>query len=209
MRPQDENHTLPMDDQPAKPQYIREQHNHNCQQFFGDISGCVFAMPGSTVHLNQPAAPAPAETPAPPAKPKPRKATPHKPTTCTYTYRWMDKCPERITHLYQGLLSLGWIDSSTKPDTFQALFSGQAAEFRIRWTDSTALLWYLFKLIKDRKYVTRPDGVTTWAIEKSHFVGKDGRVINDWNNQHTPQQHAAQVKFLANLLNPLEPIPER
>jgi len=34
-------------------------------------------------------------------------------------------------------------------------------------------------------------------------------VINDWNNQHTPQQHAAQVKFLANLLNPLEPIPER
>lgn len=38
-----------MDDQPAKPVYIKEQHNENCQQFFGNVTGCVFAMPGATV----------------------------------------------------------------------------------------------------------------------------------------------------------------
>ena len=25
-----------------KPTYIKEQHNHNCQQFFGNISNCTF-----------------------------------------------------------------------------------------------------------------------------------------------------------------------
>ena len=24
-----------------KPTYIKEQHNHNCQQFFGNISNCT------------------------------------------------------------------------------------------------------------------------------------------------------------------------
>lgn len=40
----------PMENQPAKPEYIKEQHNHNCQQFFGPVTGCVFAMPGAIVN---------------------------------------------------------------------------------------------------------------------------------------------------------------
>lgn len=58
---QDNTSTLPMDDQPAKPTYIAQQSNNNCQQFYGPISGCVFAMPGAQVTNNpvppQPAAP--------------------------------------------------------------------------------------------------------------------------------------------------------
>lgn len=50
MKDTNENLLLPMDDQPAKPVYINEQHNHNCQQFYGPITGCVFAMPGATVN---------------------------------------------------------------------------------------------------------------------------------------------------------------
>ena len=34
-----------------KPEYIENQTNNNCQQFFGPVSGCVFAMPGSTVNM--------------------------------------------------------------------------------------------------------------------------------------------------------------
>lgn len=30
-----------------KPTYIKEQHNHNCQQFFGNISNCTFMMPSA------------------------------------------------------------------------------------------------------------------------------------------------------------------
>ena len=50
MKDTNETPLLPMDDQPAKPVYINEQHNHNCQQFYGAITGCVFAMPGATVN---------------------------------------------------------------------------------------------------------------------------------------------------------------
>lgn len=50
MKDTNENPLLPMDDQPAKPVYINEQHNHNCQQFYGPVTGCVFAMPGATVN---------------------------------------------------------------------------------------------------------------------------------------------------------------
>lgn len=34
-----------------KPEFIGKQENHNCQQFYGPVSGCVFAMPGSTVQM--------------------------------------------------------------------------------------------------------------------------------------------------------------
>ena len=37
-----------------KPDYIENQVNNNCQQFFGPVSGCVFAMPGSDVHMPEP-----------------------------------------------------------------------------------------------------------------------------------------------------------
>ena len=50
MNTPNENLIVPMDDQPAKPVYINEQHNHNCQQFYGPVTGCVFAMPGANVY---------------------------------------------------------------------------------------------------------------------------------------------------------------
>lgn len=50
MKTTKENLIKSMDDQPAKPMYIKEQHNHNCQQFFGPVTGCVFAMPGANVY---------------------------------------------------------------------------------------------------------------------------------------------------------------
>ena len=50
MKDTNENLLLPMDDQPAKPVYINEQHNNNCQQFYGPVTGCVFAMPGANVN---------------------------------------------------------------------------------------------------------------------------------------------------------------
>ncbi len=50
MKTTNENPIQPMEDQPAKPVYIEKQENHNCQQFYGPVSGCVFAMPGATVN---------------------------------------------------------------------------------------------------------------------------------------------------------------
>ena len=50
MKTTNENPILPMEDQPAKPVHIEKQENHNCQQFYGPVTGCVFAMPGATVN---------------------------------------------------------------------------------------------------------------------------------------------------------------
>ena len=50
MKTSNDNLIQPMEDQPSKPLYIGEQHNHNCQQFYGPVTGCVFAMPGATVN---------------------------------------------------------------------------------------------------------------------------------------------------------------
>ena len=50
MKTTQETPIQPMEDQPAKPIYIEKQENHNCQQFYGPVTGCVFAMPGATVN---------------------------------------------------------------------------------------------------------------------------------------------------------------
>ena len=50
MKTTHENPTWPKDDQPAKPVHIERQENHNCQQFYGPVTGCVFAMPGARVN---------------------------------------------------------------------------------------------------------------------------------------------------------------
>jgi hypothetical protein len=50
MKTEVKNPLLPMEDRPAEPLYIKEQHNHNCQQFYGPVTGCVFAMPGAQVY---------------------------------------------------------------------------------------------------------------------------------------------------------------
>ena len=50
MKTSNENPIMPMDDQPVKPVHIGKQENHNCQQFFGNVTGCVFAMPGAIVN---------------------------------------------------------------------------------------------------------------------------------------------------------------
>lgn len=42
-----------------KPVHIEHQENHNCNQFFGNIYGGVFPMPGATVNYNPTIAPQP------------------------------------------------------------------------------------------------------------------------------------------------------
>lgn len=43
----EENQEEMLQTNPQKPTYIKEQKNYNCQQFFGNISGCTFTMPSA------------------------------------------------------------------------------------------------------------------------------------------------------------------
>lgn len=128
---------------------------------------------------------------------------PFKPTEATYTYVYQKDCPQAIAMLYSALIGKKWLEEHTKPEIFEKLFSGETCAFTIRWNlDTTQLLWYLFKRLKDLNYITRPKGITKWQIEKSHILSKQGRQIDDWHNQHVPTD-TTDVDALVDLLNPL------
>lgn len=131
---------------------------------------------------------------------------PFKPTDATYTYVYQKDCPKAIATLYSALMSKKWLEEHTKLEDFEKLFSGRPSAFTIRWNrETTQLLWYLFKLLKEHNYITRPEGISKWQIEKSHILSKQGRLIDDWHSQHEPTDKT-EVEALANLLDPLEAI---
>lgn len=192
-----------------KPAYIKEQHNTNCQQFFGPVTNCIFAMPGSNI-TQQPALP-PQQAASTPrvTRPKPatRKAAGRKLSSATFGYRWMEQEPARITMLYQALLVLGWIDKGTSPDHFLQLFEGQECDVRVKWTGTQQHLYYLVQCITQRGYVTLPPGGTKWVVVSSHFVDKESRQFSDFNKQKTPTLKAGIIEQLAELLNGAKPAP--
>lgn len=137
---------------------------------------------------------------------KGKQEQPFKPTEETYTYVYQKDNPSGISKLYNALMRLEWLEKHTPLETFEKLFSGQRGAFTIRWNrDTTQLLWFMFKLMKERNYITRPEGITKWAIEKSHFLSKQGRQIEDWHSQHEPTDKT-QVEALVDLLDPTEAI---
>lgn len=119
-----------------------------------------------------------------------------------FTYRWLEENPERIVRLYQALLKTEWIAKDTKPDDFLGIFGGKNCNIKVKWTGSQAELWYLFKLLFDRKYLSWPQGVGQWIIVQSHFVDGKSKVFTDFNSQHEPKKKLGVINALAELLNP-------
>ena len=116
-----------------KPTYIKEQHNHNCQQFFGNISNCTFMMPSappSEGSTNPPTTssedsanpPATSFEGSPDKSGKRRKKTVtanEKPLTIRY-YRHGNKGilarqRQRVDILYRKWTEWKWIDADTDP----------------------------------------------------------------------------------------------
>lgn len=129
-----------------------------------------------------------------------------KPTDATYTYVYQKERPQAIALLYNALMGKKWLDNNTPLELFEKLFSGESGAFTIRWNlETTQLLWYLFKRMKELNYISRPDGTTKWQIEKSHILSKQGRQIDDWHSQHAPK-NTTDVDLLVELLNPLNDI---
>lgn len=76
-----------------KPTYIKEQHNHNCQQFFSNISNCTFMMPSAPPSEGSANPPATSSESSPDKSGKRRKKTVmanEKPLTIRY-YRHGNK----------------------------------------------------------------------------------------------------------------------
>ena len=94
----------------------------------------------------------PTISPTSPRKPKAKRTTPRV-TTSSFTYRWLNTTPQRITTLYQYLLRAQWIASDTNPDDFFSIFSGQPSTARVKWIEKQSYLYYFIRRAVDKELI--------------------------------------------------------
>ena len=143
----------------------------------------------------------PTISPTSPRKPKAKRTTPRV-TTATFTYRWLNTTPQRITTLYQYLLRAQWIASDTNPDDFFSIFTGKESNARIKWIGSNLQLAYLIRLMTERNYISIPKRVGKWTCVYNHFVDKNSHQLLNLNRLHIPKKSKMVVEQMAELLNP-------
>ena len=143
----------------------------------------------------------PTTSSTPPRKPKAKRTTPRV-TTSSFTYRWLNTTPQRITTLYQYLLRAKWIAADTNPDEFFSLFTGKESNARIKWTGSNLQLAYLIRVITEQNYISTPKRVGKWTCVYNHFVDKNSRQLPKLSRLHIPKKSKSAVEQMAELLNP-------
>lgn len=153
-----------------KPTYIKEQHNNNCQQFFGPISNCQFIMPAPAAQeARQPKKAKPKRA----AKPKatPSKTTP--PKTLKYYQHGhkglLSKQRNRVDMLYKLWVRLGWIDRNTDPDNFDAFFEGEPRHCNITWTGNGTTLFFMLKELLLSNFIEKQSNCSPTSMAKEQF----------------------------------------
>lgn len=187
-----------MDDQPAKPTYIAQQTNNNCQQFYGPISGCVFAMPGAQVTQQmapQKAASSTAEksscsenASASEKRRQSSKPTPTKRELMTFARK--DISDGHLRLLYVLLTHNGWL-SGQEPD-FLALFSGQESRITLTWLEpyGKGTLRFLFRQMQAEGLIDVPRGFSLDHIIEGHFTDTLGQFLTGLNSSGEPNAKA-------------------
>lgn len=144
-------------------------------------------------------------------KPETKAKRPRKPKAArivedVYKYRWIDSKEGnlRLVKLYQLLIDerFRMLDSAVSPDSWCALFMGEAKSFTMKWTGKQAHLRYLFKLLLQKKYITFDrKSAGQWEILGSHFLNAQGKPFTDWDSQHDPSRRACTLEMFAEVLN--------
>ncbi len=149
-----------------KPTYIHEQHNTNCQQFFGPITNCTFTMPAA-----QPASHSKPKTTK--KKPLAQKITSNKPKTLKYYLHGnkgvLNKQHKRIDLVFSKFCDWGWIDNQTSPDDFDALFEGEPRHCNIMWKANTTVLTTLMKELLGLACIEKQTGQSASSMVRDQF----------------------------------------
>lgn len=172
------------------PANITHQTNNNCQQFFGPVTGCVFAMPGANVC--PPSAPAPKPRAqkksstlpdVSAAKVKKAKQT-HKAPRELMTFRSCGVHDQCLQLLYQQMIKDGWIGEATLENDFYELFSGQRSEGTVIWLGKygKGTLVFLFRYMEMENLITIESGFTLPHILMGHFVDVKGQFLTNLDN---------------------------
>ena len=216
-----------------KPTYIKEQHNHNCQQFFGNISNCTFMMPSappSEGKANPPKTSSggsanPTKTSsggrANPTKTssggradksgKRRKKTVtanEKPLTIRY-YRHgnkgiMARQRQRVDILYRKWTEWKWIDADTDPDDFDRLFEGQPRHCNIKWTGTSATLTILMQQLLEQDFIEKQTNCSAKHLVEKQF----GKTPNS-DRRRISQDIEEKIRISILILDTSSPLPQR
>lgn len=183
-----------------KPTYIKEQHNYNCQQFFGNITNCTFTMPAAT-----PASSSSSATSSTTNRKRPKQkktavvATSEKPMTIRYykhgNKSMLQKQRSRVDILYKKWTEWKWIDENTMPDDFDRLFEGSPCHCNITWTGTNATLTILLQELLKQSFIERQTGCAAKHLVTKQF-GKTANSSKSRINTETEERIKISVLIL-------------
>ena len=175
------------------PANIHEQHNTNCQQFFGPVTGCVFAMPGANVYQTPSSTKTKTDSSSKKTTSLPdvsaskiKKARQTKKTSTRelMTFRSRGINDQCLKLLYQQMVKDGWIEACTLESDFLELFSGQRSEGVIYWAGKygkgTPVL--LSRHIETAGLIEYDAAFTLPKILMGHFVDTKGQHLTNLDN---------------------------
>lgn len=194
-----------------KPTYIKEQHNHNCQQFFGNISNCTFMMPSAPPSEGSANPPTTSSESSPYKSGKRRKKTvtaKEKPLTIRY-YRHGNKGilarqRRRVNILYRTWTEWKWIDADTDPDDFDRLFEGQPRHCDIKWTGTSATLTIMMQQLLEQDFIEKQ---TTCSAK--HLVEKQFGKTPNSDRRRISQDIEEKIRISILILDTSSPLPQR
>lgn len=160
-----DNEDIPLLDN-HKPTYIKEQHNNNCQQFFGPITNCTFTMPAPNTH-----------TPSTQKSTKQGGRSKKKDINKVRELMTFNKktiVDGHITILFMKLQKAGWIDGTE--EDFKDLFKGENKDCSLTWKKKfgKSTLVYLFQQMIDNKCIELKTGFTLPNVLSGHFKDEEG-----------------------------------
>lgn len=183
-----------------KPTYIKEQHNNNCQQFFGPITNCTFMMPSSSSSKKTTTSKKSGGQSAPNAALMREKQ--HGVEYPVFS-KGTGVTDDHIKALYRLLTARGWISTQTKEADFLRLFSGKSNDCEIIWTGQDKLgdnkpttlgisaLYVLFKDMFDEGLITTSSKAErVGPILERHFVDTEGHFLTNVSNVSTTSSKA-------------------
>ena len=156
-----------------KPTYIQEQHNNNCQQFFGPITNCTFTMPAASQSSSK-------KPKSSKPKKKESKSIPSgKPKTLKYLCNpnngTLDQREQRLNYVFRFWQAWKWIDANVTSEDFNSLFDGADRNCNFEFNRNMAILTIFLRDLlayknRKRKYIVEHQtNQTPTSIVKEQF----------------------------------------
>lgn len=188
-------------DERLKPTCINEQHNHNCQQFYGNLNNCTIVC--SSV--------SPSGVNAPKKKKQQKKgaiATSDMPKTIKY-FKYGNEGlrheqEHRVDILRGKWTEWNWIGKDTMPDNFDSFFVGKPYHCNINWTGTNAILTQLLSKLLNQPFIEHQT-----KCSAKHLVQKQFGKTPDFRQNRLDEESMRKIDASIFILDTDNSLPKR